>query len=188
MNRYEFTSIVYDELALDPDNRRANRIIDAADEYAAGQAVRGPERDSTALDHIHMVVKDEAYQRGYEQAKAEYDAKLEKVKSRFKDHYYHKGYEQGKADAAPKWTPVTEKLPEEHDTMFAKYWGTDRWNEYMFRKKSDLVEVTVELEDGTRYTDASRTHDGKWDVEERLGAVKKKVVAWHYMSEPWEGE
>ena len=115
---------------------------------------------NSALDHIHNAVRDDAYRRGYE---------------------------QGKADAAPKWIPVTEKLPEEHDTMFAKYWGTDRWNEYMFRKKSDLVEVTVELEDGTRYTDASRTYDGKWDVEERHG-VKKKVVAWHYMSEPWEGE
>lgn len=53
----------------------------------------------TALDHIHTVVKDEAYQRGYEQAKDEYDAKLEEVKSRFKEHYYNKGYEQGKADA-----------------------------------------------------------------------------------------
>ena len=100
-----------------------------------------------------------------------------------------KAYEQGKNDAAPKWTPVTEKLPEEKDTLlFAKFWGTDKWNEYMFRRKSDLVEVTVELEDGTRYTDASRTRDGKWDIEMNHGAVKKKVVAWHYMSEPWRGE
>ena len=37
------------------------------------------------------------------------------------------------------WIPVTEKMPEEHDTMFAKYWGTDRWNKYMFRKRSDMV-------------------------------------------------
>ena len=86
------------------------------------------------------------------------------------------------------WTPVTEKMPEEKDSFFAKFWGTDKWNEYMFRGRSELVEITVELEDGTRYTDASRTHDGKWDVEERHGAVKKKVVAWHYMSEPWKGE
>ena len=171
MNRYEFTSVVYDELVLDPDNRRANRIIDAADEYAAGQAVRGPEQGSTTL----------------EQAKAEYDAKLEKVKSRFKGHYYNKGYEQGKADAAPRWIPVTEKMPEEEDTWFAKFWGTDKWNEFMFRKRSELVEVTVELEDGTRYTDASRTRDGKWAIEMNHGAVKKKVVAWKPMSAPWRG-
>jgi len=92
------------------------------------------------------------------------------------------------APVVDRWIPVTEKMPEEHDTMFAKFWGTDKWSEFMFRRKSELVEVTVELEDGTRYTDASRTHDGKWDVEERHGAVKKKVVAWHYMSEPWKGE
>ena len=164
MNRYEFTSIVYDELALDPDNRRANRIIDAADEYAAGQAVRGPERGSTALDHIHNVVSENEYKRGYEH-----------------------GVQDATEIYLGRWTPVTEKMPEEKDTMFAKFWGTDKWNEYMFRKRSDLVEVTVELEDGTRYTDASRTRDGKWDIEMNHGAVKKKVVAWKPMSAPWRG-
>ena len=94
--------------------------------------------------------------------------------------------ETNRPEIPDSWIPVTKEMPEEHDTMFAKYWGTDRWNEYMFRRKSELVEVTVELEDGTRYTDASRTYDGKWDVEKRHG-VKKKVVVWHYMSEPWKG-
>jgi hypothetical protein len=92
------------------------------------------------------------------------------------------------APAVDRWIPVTKNMPEEHDTMFAKYWGTDKWNNYMFRKRSDKVEVTVELDDGTRCTDASRTYDGKWDVEEKCGFVHTKVVAWHYMSEPWKGE
>ena len=90
------------------------------------------------------------------------------------------------APVVDRWIPVTEKMPEEHDTMFAKYWGTDRWNKYMFRKRSDLVEVTVELDDGTRVTEASRTRDGKWAIEEEHGFVHKKVVAWHPMSEPWK--
>lgn len=34
MDRTEFMSLVYDELQSDCDNNRANRIIDAADEYA----------------------------------------------------------------------------------------------------------------------------------------------------------
>ena len=34
MTREEFMEIVYDELHSDGDNNRANRIIDAADEYA----------------------------------------------------------------------------------------------------------------------------------------------------------
>ena len=86
------------------------------------------------------------------------------------------------------WIPLTKEMPEEHDTMFAKFWGTDRWNKYMFRKRSDLVEVTIELDDGTRVTSASRTRDGRWDVEERHGALNMKVVAWHPMSAPWKGE
>lgn len=35
MTRDEFMDLVYDELNSDPDNNRANRIIEAADEYAA---------------------------------------------------------------------------------------------------------------------------------------------------------
>ena len=96
--------------------------------------------------------------------------------------------ETNRPEIPDSWIPVTKEMPEEHDTMFAKFWGTDRWNKYMFRKRSDLVEVTIELDDGTRVTSASRTRDGKWDIEENHGAVKKKVVAWHYMSEPWIGE
>lgn len=95
--------------------------------------------------------------------------------------------ETNRPEIPDSWIPVTKKMPEEKDTMFAKFWGTDKWNEYMFRKRSDLVEVTVELEDGTRYTDASRTRDGKWDIEMDHGAVKKKVVAWKPMSAPWRG-
>lgn len=94
----------------------------------------------------------------------------------------------GKLIKATDWIPVTEKMPEEEDTWFAKFWGTNKWNEFMFRGRSDLVEVTVELEDGTLYTDASRTRDGKWDIEMNHGAVKKKVVAWKPMSAPWKGD
>lgn len=58
---------------------------------------------NSALDHIHNVVSEREYQRGYKQAKEKYDHKLTEIKSRFKDRYYNKGYsegyEQGKADA-----------------------------------------------------------------------------------------
>lgn len=29
--------------------------------------------------------------------------------------------------AYPKWIPVTERLPEEHDSIFAKFKGTEKW-------------------------------------------------------------
>ena len=38
MDRDEFMSLVYDELHSDGDNCRANRIIDAGDEYAESMA------------------------------------------------------------------------------------------------------------------------------------------------------
>lgn len=40
MDRTEFMSIVYDELQSESDNNRANRIIDAADEYAESMEPR----------------------------------------------------------------------------------------------------------------------------------------------------
>ena len=40
MDRDEFMNFVYDELQSDGDNNRANRIIDAADEYAESMKPR----------------------------------------------------------------------------------------------------------------------------------------------------
>lgn len=60
---------------------------------ALGKDINVPSK--SALDHIHNVVAENERKRGYEQAKAEYDAKLEEIKSRFKDHYYSKGYDEG---------------------------------------------------------------------------------------------
>jgi len=40
MDRDEFMNFVYDELHSDGDNNRANRIIDAADEYAESMMPR----------------------------------------------------------------------------------------------------------------------------------------------------
>lgn len=51
MNRDEFMEIVYEELQSDPDNNRANRIIDAADEYAEYEASkREAEQDWVSVE------------------------------------------------------------------------------------------------------------------------------------------
>lgn len=69
--REQFKEIVYDLLSDDDSNFRANMIIDAADEYAeyaAKEALKGNDTNvptNSALDHIHNVVKDDAYKRGY---------------------------------------------------------------------------------------------------------------------------
>lgn len=66
----------------------------------------------TALDHIHNVVRDDAYRRGYE---------------------------QGKADAAPKWIPVTpETLPEEGKVVVA-YGDGKTWDVGMYKGHGDDI-------------------------------------------------
>ena len=84
------------------------------------------------------------------------------------------------------WIPVEERFPEEHNSMFAKFKGTDMWGNAMFEKKSDEVNVTIELEDGTRKTTTSYTLDGKWKVEKEQRVVKKKVTAWQTLPEPYK--
>lgn len=85
------------------------------------------------------------------------------------------------------WIPVEERLPEEHDSIFAKFKGTSKWNGVMWERHSDEVNVTYELEDGTRKATTSYTLDGVWKLEKESKVVKKKVVAWQPLPEPYKG-
>lgn len=82
------------------------------------------------------------------------------------------------------WIPCSEQLPEEHDSMFAKLKGTDKWYDAMFEKISDDVNATVEFEDGTRKTMTLHTNDGKWNTNNRI--VKFNVIAWQPLPEPFK--
>lgn len=84
------------------------------------------------------------------------------------------------------WIPVEERLPEEHDSIFAKFKGTSKWNGAMWEKQSYEVNVTYELEDGTRKATTSYTLDGVWKLEKESKVVKKKVVAWQPLPEPYK--
>ncbi len=90
-------------------------------------------------------------------------------------------------DTNDGWILVEDGLPEEHDSIFAKFKGTDMWNNAMFEKVSDEVNVTIELEDGTRKTTTSHTLDGKWKVEKEC-VVNKKVIAWRPLPKPYKPE
>lgn len=63
---------------------------------------------------------------------------------------------------APEWVNVDDRLPEERDTMFAKFYNTDKWRDTMFRKMSADVYVVREYEDGTRLVHYDHTVDGEW--------------------------
>ena len=82
------------------------------------------------------------------------------------------------------WIPCSERLPEEHDSMFAKLKGTDKWSDAMFEKISDDVNATVEFDDGTRKTMTLHTNDGKWNTNNRI--VKFNVIAWQPLPEPFK--
>lgn len=88
--------------------------------------------------------------------------------------------------AKHRWIPVSERLPEEHDSIFAKFKGTDKWSNAMFERASDDVNITYEFEDGTRKTATSYTIDGEWKLEHRI--TKRKVIAWQPLPAPYKGE
>lgn len=90
-----------------------------------------------------------------------------------------------KADSF-EWIPVTERLPEEYESDFAKYYGTDQWNNTLWRAKSKEVLVCFEYVDGSRSVRSSFTMDGKWNIERKRVLHDLKVIAWMPMPEPYK--
>ena len=85
-----------------------------------------------------------------------------------------------------RWIPVAERLPEEHDSIFARLNGTEKWRNGMFRRRSDNVLVTVKYEDGTVHTEQAHTTDGVWKTDYKV--KEGKVVAWMPFPEPYKGD
>ena len=84
-----------------------------------------------------------------------------------------------------QWIPVSERPPEERDSIFAKLYGTEKWRDAMFRKISDTVICTVQYRDGTRQTAPCHTIDGEWNQSMKgMG----KVLAWMPLPEPYKEE
>jgi len=69
-----------------------------------------------------------------------------------------------KAIKPNEWIKCSDEMPEEHETIFAKFKG------------SDDVRVVVMFEDGTRRVHHSYTFDGKWECEK--SPLKRTVTHW----------
>lgn len=82
------------------------------------------------------------------------------------------------------WIPVTERLPEEHDSVFVKLKGTNKWSESMFEKTSCKVIVTVKYADGTLLTETAHTTDGKWKLAHPI--FNGTVIAWKPFPNPYK--
>lgn len=82
------------------------------------------------------------------------------------------------------WILTNERMPDERDSMFAKFKGTDKWKDGMFEKISQNVIVTVKYDNGERRTDVAHTVDGRWKLEIRI--LNAEVIAWKEMPEPYK--
>jgi N-methylhydantoinase B/oxoprolinase/acetone carboxylase alpha subunit len=81
------------------------------------------------------------------------------------------------------WISVSERMPEEHNSIFAKFKGTDNWKRGMFEKTSKHVIATVAFDDGTVLVEQAYTTDGIWKTDKKvLGGT---VVAWMDYPEPY---
>ena len=85
-----------------------------------------------------------------------------------------------------EWIPVEERLPDEHESLFARYKGTDKWRNAMFTTISDRVIVCAEYENGKRIVKTANTVDGVWKVKDIFHPCK--VTHWMPMPHPPKGE
>lgn len=85
-----------------------------------------------------------------------------------------------------KWIPVAERLPEERESIFAKYYGTKKWDSLMFRKISNDVLAVVKYKNGERKVKTAHTTDGEWYIGNIYGA--REVTHWMPLPSPPKGE
>ena len=79
-----------------------------------------------------------------------------------------------------EWISVHDRMPEEHESIFFKLWGTDKWRDGMFRRRSDVVIACVEFEDGSKIVTPAHTNDGVW----RFDCVMKRHRITHWTPLP----
>lgn len=85
-----------------------------------------------------------------------------------------------------EWIPVTERFPDEHESLFARYKGTDKWRNAMFTTISDRVIVCAEYENGERIVKTANTIDGNWKVKDSFYPCR--VTHWMPLPQPPKGE
>ena len=85
-----------------------------------------------------------------------------------------------------EWIPVTERMPDEHESLFARYKGTEKWHNAMFTTSSDRVIVCAEYENGERIIKTASTIEGVWKVKDSFYPCR--VTHWMPFPQPPKGE
>ena len=89
------------------------------------------------------------------------------------------------AQPESQWIPCSERLPEEKQSIFAKYKGTAKWQKSFWEKQSDIVLVAIACKDGYKFVTTARTVDAVWKCD-HLAIRGSKVIAWQPLPEPPE--
>ena len=84
------------------------------------------------------------------------------------------------------WVSVSERMPDEHDSIFKKLIAKEKWGAGMFERLSDDVIVAIKFADGTRRSGFAHTKDGVWMGLPSIGCPV--VTHWMPMPEPPERE
>lgn len=95
-----------------------------------------------------------------------------------------KAYEDEKERGG--WIPCSERMPEEHDSMFARFKGTDKWRDSMFEKASNEVTVTITDAKGDKVTTHAHTTDGTWKCDILRACPTYRVIAWQPLPAPYQ--
>lgn len=81
------------------------------------------------------------------------------------------------------WINVKYEMPKEHDSIFAKFKGTKKWNLGMFEKCSDNVLVVIEKDD-VRVTAVAYTIDGSWSCNLLKAIPGSEIIYWMPLPKP----
>ena len=88
--------------------------------------------------------------------------------------------------ASTNWISVKDRLPEEHESIFHKFLGTQKWSSAMWQQESDKVLVCVSFPDGTSVVTTGCLHNSDW-VTTVSKALPQTVTHWMPLPEPPEG-
>lgn len=116
------------------------------------------------------------------EAKKQWDGGTNNIDARIADHLI------ANSVIIQKWILVSERLPEEHDSIWAAYYGTDKWENWMTRKISDEVAAEITYDNGGQTITkvrAAYTVDGEWRLSGGTRLHHSAVVnRWTPMPEP----
>lgn len=87
--------------------------------------------------------------------------------------------------AKQEWISVKDDMPKERDSIFARFYGTDKWKTGMYRTVSEDVIACLEAKNGHRMVKVLSTQDGDWKVNVIYQA---EVTHWRPLPEPPENE